>query len=127
MIELFTGLTNMLFESWWLALISAFIWGVLSIILSPCHLATIPLIVGFINDRENITKGRAAQLSSLFAFGILITLGLIGVITGVLGRILGDIGSFGNYVVGVFLIFFGINSNPQSTKINIRGNFYHSY
>lgn len=108
MIEFFTWLTQMLNEAWWIALFSAFIWGVISIILSPCHLAAIPLIVGFINDRENITKTRAALLSSLFALGILITLGIIGLFTGLLGRILGDIGGIGNYIVGVFLVLFGI-------------------
>jgi len=108
MLELFTGLMGMLSASWWLALISSFIWGILSIVLSPCHLATIPLLVAFINDRGIITRGRAAFLSTLFALGILITLGIIGVITGLLGRILGDIGSWGNYIVAAFLIFFGI-------------------
>lgn len=108
MLELFSQLTVMLSETWWVALLSAFIWGILSIILSPCHMATIPLIVSFINDRETITKGRAAFIATSFALGILFTLGLIGLITGLLGRILGDIGSFGNYIVGAFLIFFGI-------------------
>ena len=108
MLEFFTALSNMLHQAWWVALVSSFTWGIVSILLSPCHLATIPLIVGFINDRETITKSRAALLSTLFALGILITLGIIGIITGLLGRILGDIGGIGNYIVGVFLIFFGI-------------------
>ena len=108
MVEFFTHLTRMLNESWWIALISAFIWGIISIVLSPCHLASIPLLVGFINDRDRLTKGRAALISILFSLGILITLGIIGLITGLLGRILGDIGGFGNYIVGGFLILFGI-------------------
>jgi len=108
MLALFSGLTEMLYASWWLALISSFIWGILSIVLSPCHLATIPLLVAFINDRKIITKRRAAFLSSLFALGILITLGIIGVVTGTLGRILGDIGGWGNYLVAAFLIFIAI-------------------
>jgi cytochrome c-type biogenesis protein len=108
MMEMFTQLSIMLQATWWIALLSSFIWGALSIVLSPCHMATIPLIVGFINDRETITKKRAALLATAFASGILLTLALIGVITGLMGRILGDIGAFGNYVVGVFLIFFGI-------------------
>ena len=108
MLELFTFLSHMLTDSWWIALLSSFIWGILSIILSPCHLTTIPLIIGFINNSENITKIRAALLSTLFALGILITLGLIGLLTGISGRILGDIGGFGNYIVGAFLIIFGV-------------------
>ena len=86
MIEFFTSLTQMLNQAWWIALISAFVWGIISIVLSPCHLATIPLIVGFINDRENITKARAALLSTFFALGILIMLGIIGLITGLVGK-----------------------------------------
>ncbi|MBN2737938.1 MAG: hypothetical protein JXR70_13215 [Spirochaetales bacterium] len=108
MIEFFTALTNMLYQSWWLALLSSFIWGIISVILSPCHMASIPLIVGFINDRETITKARAAFLSTMFALGILITLGIIGFVTSLLGRIMGDIGGVGNYIVGVFLVFIGI-------------------
>jgi len=34
-----------------LALAAALAWGVLSVLLSPCHLSSIPLIVGFINRR----------------------------------------------------------------------------
>ena len=108
MIAFFTSLSTMLKESWWIALISSFIWGIISVILSPCHLASIPLIVGFINDRERTTKTRAALLYTLFTTGILITLGIIGFITGLLGRILGDTGGIGNYIVGVFLLIFGI-------------------
>lgn len=108
MIELFTNLTAMLYSSWWLAILSSFIWGILSIILSPCHLSSIPLLIGFINDSGTRTKGKSAQLSTLFALGILITLGIIGGITGSIGRILGDIGPIGNIFVGILLIFFGI-------------------
>lgn len=32
-----------------LAIAGSFIWGILSILLSPCHLSSIPLIVGFVN------------------------------------------------------------------------------
>lgn len=108
MLELFTALTEMLYAAWWVSLLSAFLWGVLSVILSPCHLSTIPLVVGFINDRSRMTRYRAFALSFLFSSGILITLALIGVITGLAGRIIGDIGVFGNYVVGILLILFGI-------------------
>jgi len=89
-----------------IALCSAFIWGILSILLSPCHLASIPLIVGFIDEQGKISTKRAFLIASLFSLGILITIAVIGLITGLLGRMLGDIGPYGNYIVAV--IFFAV-------------------
>ncbi|MBU3955704.1 cytochrome c biogenesis protein CcdA [bacterium] len=89
-----------------IALSGAFIWGILSILLSPCHLASIPLIIGFIDAQGNITTKRAFRLSLLFSVGILITIAVIGLLTGLAGRMLGDIGKIGNYSVAV--IFFAI-------------------
>ena len=88
---------------------AAFLWGILSILLSPCHLASIPLIVGFIGDQDNLTAGKAFILSLLFSTGILITIAIIGVITASMGRMLGDIGSWGNYFVAV--IFFVVGAH----------------
>jgi cytochrome c-type biogenesis protein len=87
------------------ALAAAFAWGVLSILLSPCHLASIPLIVGFIQGRGEASTRRAAGLAGLFASGILITIAAIGAATAAAGRMLGDVGSFGNVLVaGVFIL-----------------------
>jgi cytochrome c-type biogenesis protein len=91
-----------------IAIGAAFIWGILSIILSPCHLASIPLIVGFISDRKDMSIKKSFILSLLFSTGILITIALIGLVTGLLGRMLGDIGSFGNYFVGTIFILVGL-------------------
>ena len=91
-----------------LALLAAFIWGILSIILSPCHLASIPLIIGFINEQGRISVAKAFRLSFMFAFGILITIGTIGAITAAMGRMMGDIGSWGNYLVAVIFFVFGL-------------------
>ncbi len=109
MIEsLFTWLSQALYATPLLAVGTALLWGVLSILLSPCHLTSIPLIIGFINGQGKITTRRAFWLSALFSIGILITIGLIGLITGLLGRMLGDIGSFGRYFVAVIFIVVGL-------------------
>jgi len=92
-----------------IALSGAFIWGGLSIILSPCHLASIPLIIGFIDEQGNITTKRAFRLSLLFSGGILITIAGIGVLTGLAGRMLGDIGKIGNYSVAVIFFVIGLH------------------
>lgn len=92
-----------------IALTASFIWGILSILLSPCHLASIPLIVGFINGQGKISTKRAFLIATLFSLGILITIAAIGLITGLLGRMLGDIGPYGNYIVAVIFFIIGLH------------------
>ena len=104
--ELFAGLSHAIEGTPALALVSALVWGILSVILSPCHLASIPLVIGFVNEQGRITGRRAFMLASLFAVGILITIAAIGALTAAAGRMLGDIGGYGNYLVA--LIFFAV-------------------
>ena len=107
--QLFTNLTHAVESTPLIAICAAFIWGVLSIILSPCHLASIPLIVGFIDGQGRISTKRAFWISTLFAVGILITIGAIGFITAAVGRMAGDVGRFGNYFVALIFFVVGLN------------------
>lgn len=105
---IFTFLTNSIYGSFQLALLSAFLWGVASILLSPCHLSSIPLIIGFINRQKNITVKKAFWQSLLFSMGILVTIVVIGFITSYAGRMLGDVGSWGTIFLSAFFILFGL-------------------
>lgn len=107
-LQLFTFLSSALQGNILIAVVASFLWGVLSIILSPCHLSSIPLIVGFIDGQGNIKTKRAFLLSFLFSLGILLTIAFIGIITGLMGRMMGDIGSFGNYFVAVIFFIIGL-------------------
>ena len=107
--ELFTQLTRAVEGTWFIALSASFIWGVLSILLSPCHLASIPLIVGFIDDQGRISTKRAFWISTLFAVGILTTIAGIGAITAAAGRMMGDVGKYGNYFVALIFFVVGLN------------------
>ena len=104
--NLFTQLSHAVEGAPLLALGASVVWGVLSIVLSPCHLASIPLIVGFISEQGQVTARRAFWTSTLFAVGILITIAAIGLITAAAGRMMGDVGRYGNYFVA--LIFFAV-------------------
>ena len=108
MTGLFETLTSALEGAIPLALAAAFAWGVLSLLLSPCHLASLPLIVGFIQGQEVMTQKRALLLSSLFALGILTTIALLGVLTAGSGRLMGDLGSWGNVLVAMVFIAVGL-------------------
>ncbi len=92
-----------------IALAAAAGWGVLSILLSPCHLASIPLIVGFIEGQGQMSTRRAFIVSNLFAVGILISIALIGLLTALAGRMLGDLGAFGNWLVAIIFFIFGLH------------------
>jgi len=107
--ELFTTLTRAVEGAPAVALGAAFVWGVLSILLSPCHLASIPLIVGFIDEQGRISTKRAFIISALFSIGILITIAAIGAITAAAGRMMGDVGRYGNYVVAAIFFVVGLH------------------
>ncbi len=84
-------------------------WGVLSILLSPCHLASIPLVVGYISGQGNTGANRAFSISAIFSLGIMITIILVGFATAAAGRLLGDIGQFGYYFAAAVMLYFGLN------------------
>jgi cytochrome c-type biogenesis protein len=106
--QLFTYLTQAVEGTPAIAMTAAVIWGILSIVLSPCHLASIPLIVGFIDQQGRMSTRRAFTISLLFSLGILITIGVIGGITAAAGRMMGDIGQWGNYLVAVIFFVVGL-------------------
>ena len=104
--KLFTALTHAVEGTPAVALGAAAIWGVLSILLSPCHLSSIPLIVGFISGQGRTSTARACAVATVFAVGILMTIAAVGAITAAAGRMMGDVGRWGNYFVAV--IFFAV-------------------
>ena len=106
--ELFTTLTRAVEGTPAIALGAAFVWGVLSVLLSPCHLGSIPLIVGFINGQGVSTTRRAFVVSVAFAGGILATIYAIGYITHKIGGLMGDLGAWANYLVAGLFFLVGL-------------------
>lgn len=109
MTALLTWLTEAISGAPWLAVLAAAGWGVASLILSPCHLASIPLIVGFIANRNDTTPRQAFGYALLFALGILVSIAIVGSATAAAGRMLGDVGPWSNYVVAVVLLMVGLH------------------
>jgi cytochrome c-type biogenesis protein len=130
MAALFTALSHAVEGQPALALAAAFAWGVASLLLSPCHLASIPLIVGFVNGQEQASPGRGAAIAALFSAGLLTTIGAIGAMTAAAGRLMGDVGGWPNYVVAAVFFLVGLSlldvlplewSVPDSTRFRRRG------
>ena len=106
--SLFTSLSDALNAGIAAALVASFSWGVLSILLSPCHLSSIPLIIGFLTAQGEKKTSRGILLSSVFALGIFATIAVIGMITVALGRIMGDVGPYGKYAVAAVFFVVGL-------------------
>jgi len=106
--ELFTALTLAMSGKFGIALGASFGWGIASILLSPCHLASIPLVVGYIVKQGPARARRSAGLSTAFAVGILITIAFIGMVTAALGRMMGDVGVWGNLLVAAVFLVVGL-------------------
>jgi len=106
--QIFTYLSSALSGSFAIALFAAFGWGILSILLSPCHLSGIPLIIGYISSQGQIKVKNSFSLSLVFAVGILITIATIGLITASGGRLMGDVGIWGNWLVAAIFIIVGL-------------------
>jgi cytochrome c-type biogenesis protein len=106
--SLFDWLFRALESSAWLAMTASFVWGLASILLSPCHLSSVPLIVGYIDGQGRVETRQAFLFSLLFSSGVLVTIASVGLATGLLGRMLGDIGKFGNAAVALIFVIVGL-------------------
>jgi cytochrome c-type biogenesis protein len=92
-----------------LAAAGCFIWGVISVLFSPCHLASIPLIVGYVGGQERMVQPKQAGIYSvLFTTGLFITIAFIGIICAILGRMLGDVGAYWQILIGLVLIWVAL-------------------
>jgi cytochrome c-type biogenesis protein len=109
-VELLTAFGRAFEASAALALPAAFLWGVLSVVLSPCHLSSIPLVVAYMSGGDELPTGRrAVLLSGTFALGILASIAVIGAITVATGRMAGDVGPWATYALAAVFFAVGLN------------------
>jgi len=93
-----------------LAALGCFLWGMISVLLSPCHLASIPLVVAYVGGQEQLIKGRQAiRYAVLFSIGLFLTIVLVGVVCALLGRMLGDVGPYWTMAVGLILLWVAVD------------------
>lgn len=114
-----------------IAALGCFMWGMISVVFSPCHLASIPLIVAYVGGQQTILKPREAGFYSVaFTSGLFITIALIGIICALLGRMLGDVGNYWQILIGLVLVWVALGmlgvekcsmSGSLLYKLNFRG------
>jgi cytochrome c-type biogenesis protein len=111
------------------AVLGCFLWGMISVLFSPCHLASIPLIVAYVGGQQKaLVPRQAAGYAVAFSAGLFITIAVIGAICALLGRMLGDIGSYWQILIGAVLIWvalgmLGVEKCSMSGSLLYRLNF----
>jgi cytochrome c-type biogenesis protein len=113
------------------AALGCFLWGMVSVLFSPCHLASLPLVVAYVAGQENALKPRQAIVySTVFTIGLFMTIAAIGIICAQLGRMIGDIGNYWQIPIGLILFWVALGmmgveacSVPGSLlyRLNLRG------
>ena len=92
-----------------LALVGCFVWGMVSVLFSPCHLASIPLMVAYVGgQRQQPRPLQAMQYSIAFTTGLFFSIAAIGLICALLGRMLGDVGDYWQILVGLVLVWVSL-------------------
>lgn len=92
-----------------IAYFGCFAWGLVSVLFSPCHLASIPLMVAYVAGQESaLNPKRAGFYAGAFTAGLFVTIALIGIICAWLGRMLGDVGPWWQVPVGAILVWLGL-------------------
>lgn len=114
-----------------IAALGCFLWGMVSVALSPCHMASIPLIVSYVAGQEKgLHTKNAAFYAVAFTIGLFITIALVGIICSLLGRMMGDVGPWWTIIVGVILLWVALDmlgvqgcslSGNMMARLRVRG------
>jgi cytochrome c biogenesis protein CcdA len=104
---LFSSIGEIIQTQGWLAFPACFLGGVVSSA-SPCVLAMIPLVIGYVGGYAEGSQKKAIQYSIVFTIGLTITFTILGIIAGAMGRLFGDVGRFWNYVLPPVAILLGL-------------------
>ncbi len=75
---------------------------------SPCILASIPLVIGFVGGYAGGNKKQAFFYSLVFVLGLAIVMSILGALAALMGTMFGDVGVYWYFVVSVILMVMGL-------------------
>ncbi len=106
---LFGDIATLLQQNPWLAPAAVFVGG-LTTALNPCVLAMVPLLMSVVaGSKETTTVRRSLVFSLFFVLGLAVTFTTLGLVSGLLGRMFGDVGAFWKYVVAGVCLVMGLH------------------
>jgi len=116
-----------------IAALGCFVWGMISVLFSPCHLASIPLVIAYVGGQERVLSPKqASSYAALFTLGLFITIAVIGIVCALLGRMLGDVGNYWQILIGLVLVWVALGmmgvekctmSGSLLYRLNLKGRF----
>jgi len=75
---------------------------------SPCILASIPLVIGFVGGYAEGRKKQAFFYSVTFVVGLALVMSILGAMAAMMGTMFGDVGTYWYFVVAVILMVMGL-------------------
>ena len=75
---------------------------------SPCILASIPLVIGFVGGYAGGNKKQAFFYSLVFVLGLAVVMSILGAMAALMGTMFGDVGVYWYFVVSVILMVMGL-------------------
>ncbi|MBF0117761.1 MAG: cytochrome C biosynthesis protein [Desulfobacterales bacterium] len=96
--------------------LGCFLWGIISVVFSPCHMASIPLIISYVAGQNQVLEAKhATKYAIAFTIGLFITIAFVGIFCSLLGRMLGEISPYWTIIVGLILIWVSADMLGVST------------
>jgi cytochrome c-type biogenesis protein len=105
--SILSNISDVINNSPGLAYLAVFVGGLLSAS-SPCVLAIIPLVIGFVGGYSEGNKKKAVIYALVFALGLSITFTILGAIASLVGGLFGDVGKFWYYVAAGVAMVMGL-------------------
>src|SRR3972149_9869349 len=90
-----------------LAYLGVFLGGILSSS-SPCVLATIPLVIGYVGGYSEGDRRKALLYSFTFVLGLSLTFSVLGAIASIVGGLFGMISRTWYFIVGGIAVAVGL-------------------
>lgn len=101
-------LSQSLSENPFLAYLGVFVGGIVSSS-SPCVLATIPLVIGYVGGYSEGDRRKAVLYSLTFVLGLSLTFTVLGAIASIVGGLFGIISRTWYFVVGGIAVVIGLH------------------
>jgi cytochrome c-type biogenesis protein len=88
---------------------------------SPCILASIPLVIGFVGGYAGGNKKQAFIYSLTFVVGLALVMSALGAMAALMGTMFGDVGPYWYFIVAVILMVMGLQLTGV-LKLKLGGN-----
>ena len=87
---------------------------------SPCILASIPLVIGFVGGYAGGDKKQAFFYSLTFVVGLAVVMSALGAVAALMGSLFGQVGAYWYFVVAIILMAMGLHLTGV-IKLNLGG------